>query len=71
MAECSAVVRAPRDGLIDAVACRNGFPISGSCLGTDGTPMCCRVEACGRSYNANGGKPRLPADVGNVRSPHE
>lgn len=66
--ECSAIIRIPREELIDKLECRNGFPVFGSCLGTAGTPMCCRVEACGLVYNANGGRPIpphvLPPDAG-------
>lgn len=61
MSECSAVIRTPRPGLLDQVDCRNGFSITGPCLGTAGMPMCCKEEWCGRVYQANGGKP-VPLD---------
>lgn len=62
MKECSAVVRTQRPGLNDKVDCSNGFPVTGSCLGAAGTPMCCKEEWCGWAYQANGGKP-IPLSV--------
>lgn len=58
MAECSQVVRTPRPGLIDQVECRSGFMITGPCLGTAGTPICCNEEICGRIYFEIGGRPK-------------
>lgn len=56
---CSAIVWLPaQPGFLPNSACRNGFPVTGSCHGTAGTPMCLKEEWCGRVYEANGGKPK-------------
>ena len=53
---CSAYFRRA-DG---AQICRNGFPTHPACQGGPrGVPFCCRDEWCGRTFDENGGKPRL------------
>ena len=37
--------------------CRHGFPMTGACFGTGGTPICCNERVCGRIYEQSGGKP--------------
>ena len=37
--------------------CKNGFPVTGPCHGTDGNPICMSEKACGRIYSATEGVP--------------
>lgn len=58
--ECSALITIKRPGLLNTHECANGFPVTGSCRGCAGTPVCCNEELAGRLYNEFGGKPPLP-----------
>lgn len=63
--QCSAAYALPaKEGFLPNYACRNGFPLTGSCLGTAGTPVCCREELCGRLYDHCGGWPLSKAKGG-------
>lgn len=54
---CSALIRTLRDGLIDTLSCRNGFPVTSPCEGAAGTPTCCNEALCAHLYSHCGGKP--------------
>lgn len=57
--QCSAAYPLPaKPGFNPDYACRNGFPLTGACLGTAGTPVCMKEELCGRLYEHCGGWPR-------------
>lgn len=51
---CSAVVE-----LAGRHVCKNGFPVTGACLGASATPVCMQEELCGRLYAETGGRPQF------------
>ena len=60
--QCSAAYAQPaKEGFHPEYACSNGFPITGACLGTKGTPVCCQEERCGAMYGHCGGWPKVLA----------